>query len=238
MHQPRFYRDWVRCDDLVRFEVRIFETDLLILCDKILKDAAEKIVYKYRKDLLDYIDRNSSFKDSFVPLDMDNEAPEIARDMIRKSAVAKVGPMAGVAGAMAEYTGRALLQNCSQVIVENGGDVYIKSNKERILRIYAGKSPLSGKINLRITPDNMPLGICTSSGTVGHSKSFGVADAATIIAHDTILADCIATQTGNLVKDPDDLDAAIDYAKSIDGIIGALVIVGDKLATWGEVELA
>ena len=64
-----------------------------------------------------------------------------------------------------------------------------------------------------------------------------MADAATIIANDAILADCVATQTGNLVKNPDDLRAAIDYAKSIDGVIGALVIVGDKLVTWGEIEL-
>ncbi len=90
---------------------------------------------------------------------------------------------------------------------------------------------------MKIDSDKTPLGICTSSGTVGHSKSFGAADAATIIARDAILADCVATQTGNLVKGPDDLKAAIDYARSVDGIRGALVIVGDKLATWGDIEL-
>lgn len=232
-----FYRDWTKSDDLVSFEIKIFETDLLVFCDNMLKDIAKKKVYERRKELLDYMNKNSSFKDSFTPIDMDNSAPEIVKDMIRKSAICGVGPMAGIAGAIAEYTGKALLEHCSQVIVENGGDIFIKSDKERRLSIYAGNSPLSGRINLRVDPRKMPLGICTSSGTVGHSKSFGVADAATIIAHDAILADCVATQTGNLVKSLDDLKTAIDYAKSIDGVIGALVIVGDKLATWGDIEL-
>lgn len=237
MLEERLYRNWVKSDDLVSFKVVIFETDLLISADKMVKEEAEDIAYGYRKELLNYMDKNSSFRDSFKPIATDESAPEIAKQMIKKSAMAGVGPMAGIAGAIAEYTGRALLERCSQVIVENGGDIFIKSDRERRLSIYAGNSPLSGKLSLRIKPDKMPLGICTSSGTVGHSKSFGVADAATIIAPDAILADCVATQTGNLVKRSDDLKTAIDYAKSIDGVIGVLVIVGDKLATWGEVEL-
>ena len=237
MYRHRFYRKWMKADDLVSFEVKVFETDLLLFCDKLLKEETERLVYKYRRELLDYIDKNNSFRDSFVPIDMDRTAPEIVKDMIRKSRIAGVGPMAGVAGAIAEYTGKALLEYCLEVIIENGGDIFIESNKERRLGIYAGTSPFSGKINLKIDPKKTPLGICTSSGTVGHSTSFGVADAATIIARDAILADCVATQTGNLVKNPDDLKIAIDYAKSIDGVIGILVIAGNKLATWGEVEL-
>jgi ApbE superfamily uncharacterized protein (UPF0280 family) len=237
MYQHRSYRDWTKSDDLVSFEIKVFETDLLIFCDKMLRDIAEKVVYEHRRELLDYMDRNFSFKDSLEPIDMDDSAPEIVKDMIKKSAVAGVGPMAGIAGAIAEYTGKMLLEHCSQVIVENGGDIFIKSDKGRRLSIFAGASPLSGRINLRIDPHKTPLGICTSSGKVGHSKSFGIADAATIIARDTVLADCVATQAGNLVKNPDDLKIAIDYAKSFDGITGALVIVGDKLATWGDIEL-
>lgn len=237
MYQQRFYRDWTKSEDLVSFEIKVFETDLFIFCEKMLKEEAEKVVYAYRKDILDYIDKNSTFRDSFEPIEMDDAAPDIVKDMIRKSTIAGVGPMAGIAGAIAGYTGRALLSYCSQIIVENGGDVFIKSDKERKLSVYAGNSPLSGKINLRIRPTDTPLGICTSSGTVGHSKSFGIADAATVIAHDATLADCVATQSGNLAKSANGLKTAIDYAKSIDGVIGALVIIGDKLATWGEVEL-
>lgn len=238
MYEKRFYREWTKSAGLLNFEVKIFETDLLIFCDKLLKEEAEKTAYEYRKQILDYIDKNSSFKDSFAPIAMDDTAPEIVKDMIKKSARAGVGPMAGVAGAIAEYTGRSLLNYCSEIIVENGGDIFIKSDRERKVSIYAGNSPLSGKINLKIDPAKTPLGICTSSGTVGHSISFGIADGATIIAGDATLADCVATGTGNLVKTKDDLEKAIEYARTIDGVRGALIILGNKLATWGDVELA
>ena len=237
MYERRFYRDGVILPDLLSFEVKVFETDILVFSDKMLKQRTEELVYKYRKEILDYIDKNSSFKSSFAPIDMDDDAPQIIKDMIAKSSLAGVGPMAGIAGAIAEYIGKGLAKESKEVIIENGGDIFIKTDKERSLSIYAGKSPLSGKIGLRILPDKTPLGICTSSGTVGHSKSFGIADAATVIAPSAVLADCVATETGNLVKTQDDLKKAIDYAKSIDGIKGALVILGGKLATWGEIEL-
>jgi len=237
MSRKRFYRDWTESGGLVSFEIKVFETDILVFCDKLLKEEAEKVIYEKRKDILDYIDKNSFFKESLVPIDTDRSAPDIVKDMIEKSAIAGVGPMAGVAGAIAEYTGRSLLEHCSEVIVENGGDIFIKTDKERKLGIYAGNSPLSGKIGLKVDPAKTPLGICTSSGTVGHSKSFGIADAATIMARHAILADCVATQAGNLVKGPEDFKKAVDYARSIDGVSGALVIVGDKLATWGGIEL-
>jgi len=237
MDKKRFYRNWAKKSSLLNFEVKVFETDLCVFCDKMLKKEVEEVVYAYRKILLDYIEKNSSFRDSFKPIETDKTAPEIIKDMIKKSTVAGVGPMAGVAGAIAEYIGKALLENCSEVIIENGGDIFIKTNEEKKLGIYAGNSPLSGKISLRIDSREAPLGVCTSSGTVGHSKSFGISDATMIIASDAILADCVATQTGNLVKSADDLKIAIDYAKSIDNVKGALIILGDKLATWGEVQL-
>ncbi|MBU4377127.1 MAG: UPF0280 family protein [Candidatus Omnitrophica bacterium] len=238
MYEKRFYRDWVKEGDLKAFEVKLFETDLLILADRILKIEAEKIVYAYRRDLLDYIDKNKSFKESFKPIEMDEKAPAIAKDMIKKSAIAGVGPMAGIAGAMAEYTARGLLEYSSEIIIENGGDIFMNSAKDRTMSVFAGKSPLSGKIKIRLLAEKMPLGIATSSATVGHSISFGKADAALIISHDAVLADCVATEACNLAKSADDLTKAIDYAKSINGVLGALIILGDKMASWGDIELA
>ncbi len=168
----KFYRDWIKCGELISFEIKIFETDLLIFCDKMLKEEGEKIVHEYRRQLLDYMDENSFFKDSLTPIEADDRAPQIVKDMIEKSALAGVGPTAGIAGAIAEYTGRSLLKDCSEVIVENGGDIFMKTDGEAKLGIYAGNSPLSGKISLKVDSDKAPVGICTSSGTEGHSRSF------------------------------------------------------------------
>jgi len=237
MYEKRFYRDWIKKGDLKSFEVKIFETDLLISASRVLKAEAEKVVYKYRRDLLDYIDRNKAFKESFNPIPMDEKAPEIAKAMIRKSAIAGVGPMAGVAGAVAEYTGKELLNYSSEVIVENGGDIFMQSSEDRVMAVYAGKSPLSSKIKIKFVAEKMPFGIATSSATVGPSISFGNTDATLIISHDATLADCVATGAGNLVKTAEDFKKAIDYAKAIKGVLGVLIILGDKMATWGDIEL-
>ncbi len=237
MYEPRFYREWIDTEGLLRFDVKVFESDLLILCDRMLRSFCEEVVRWYRKEIIDYIEVNPSFGESLEPIPADEGAPGIIKDMIEKSRKAGVGPMAGVAGAIAEYTGRALLGKCSEVIVENGGDIFAKIARKRTFGIYAGESALSGKVRFTIRPSQTPCGICTSSGTVGHSRSFGIADAATIIAVDAVLADCVATQAGNTVKSNSDLTRAIEYVKSIDGVKGALIVLGDRLATWGDVEL-
>ena len=144
--------------------------------------------------------------------------------------------MAAVAGAVSEYVGRALSAFTSDVIIENGGDIFLCSGKERLVAVHAGSSPLSGLLAVAVKPQN-GLGVCTSSGTVGHSFSFGKADAALIIAKDCALADAAATRFGNLIKTAVDIEPALDEIMSISGISGALAVIGDKMGVKGEVEL-
>ena len=164
--------------------------------------------------------------------------PYIVERMCDAAQKANVGPMAAVAGAFSELVGLKLLEHSKEVIVENGGDLFIKSDSIRKIGIYAGKSPLSGKIALEIKPENTPIGVCTSSGTVGHSLSFGRADAVVIVSKDTFLADAAATATGNMVKDAEDIEKAISFASSINGVIGVLIISGDKMGMWGDIKLS
>jgi ApbE superfamily uncharacterized protein (UPF0280 family) len=157
--------------------------------------------------------------------------------MAAASSKVGVGPMAAVAGAFAEHVGKGLLRYSDEVIVENGGDIYIRSKKSRLIGVYAGDSPLSGKVALRIEPGDTPLGVCTSSGTVGHSLSFGRADAAIVLAQSAALADAAATAVGNLVQSEEDLARAVDFVKPVEGIMGIAVIMGGKMAAWGRVNL-
>jgi len=150
---------------------------------------------------------------------------------------AGVGPMASVAGAMAEFVGNELLAFSPEIIVENGGDIYLKSLKKRIVGIYAGKSPLNGKIGLEINGQDTPLGICTSSGTVGHSLSYGKADAVIVLSKSATLADAAATAVGNLINQPADIASGIEFAKGIKGLEGVLIIKDDKIGLWGEVRI-
>jgi uncharacterized protein len=164
-------------------------------------------------------------------------APEIVREMLFASRKAAVGPMAAVAGAIAEFVGRDLSGHSHEVIVENGGDIYAKCNEELHVGIFAGLSPLSNKLTLRISPDQMPVGICTSSGTVGPSLSFGQADAVCVISKSAALADAAASQIGNRIKRKTDIQPAVEIGSQIPGVLGILAVVGDHMGAWGKIEL-
>jgi len=146
--------------------------------------------------------------------------------------------MASVAGALAEFVGRDLLKHSEDVIVENGGDVYIRCTKETRIGIYAAESPLSLKLAIRVSSAETPLGVCTSSATIGHSLSFGMADAVCVTSKSAVLADAAATRIGNRVKKKDDIKAAIEEGLKIPGVRGVLVIVGDTMGAAGDIELA
>ena len=237
MYEPRTYRHWIKDKDLVSFNIVVKETDLYIRASTNLRRRAYKLVLKYRNKLEKYIEQHPAFLTSLKPLPVDEKAPLIVKEMSESTARVGVGPMASVAGAIAEFVGSELSAFSAEVIVENGGDIYLKSLKKRLIGIYAGKSPLSGKIGLEINEKDTPLGICTSSGTVGHSLSYGKADAVIALSKSATLADAAATAIGNLIVQPSDIPSGVEFAKGIDGLLGVIIIKDDKLGVWGEVKI-
>jgi len=237
MYEPRIYRQWHQAHDLVYFKVAVKETDLHVAAASNLRAKTERLVVKYREKLEKYITEHPVFLTSLNPVPVADNAPDIVKLMAEASAKAGVGPMAAVAGAIAELVGNELLTYSPEVIIENGGDIFMLSLKKRVVGIYAGNSPLTGKIGVEIAPVDTPCGICTSSGTVGHSLSFGRADAVTIISPSAPLADACGTATGNRVSAPEDIPKAIEYASHIPGVSGVLIIMGDKLGAWGKIKI-
>ena len=220
--------------------IRERQTDLEILTDKPLdKDFVKTKVSILRREIESYIGRDPRFLTSLKPLPAELNSPLIVREMSRQALKANVGPMAGVAGAIAESIGRSLLKKgYKEVIIENGGDIFLKTAKARFVGIYAGKSKLWQGLSLKINPSPAALGICTSSGTVGHSLSFGCADSVTILANNTALADTVATAAGNRAQSKNDLQKAVDFARSIKGVLGVVIIMKKNLIAWGKVEFA
>ncbi len=237
MYEERTYRNLVKTDDLVKFEVIIKETDLLVRAEKNLSKETRESVLKYRHQLETYITENPAFRESLFPLMEDPYAPEIVREMIRTSQLARVGPMAAVAGALSERVSKDLLCQSKEVIIENGGDIYLATSKERMIGIYAGASPLSLKLGILISPEDSPLGICTSSGTVGPSLSLGKANAVCILSKSAALADAAATAVGNVVREKKDIELGLERGKEIEGILGALIIFDEKMGVWGKIKL-
>jgi ApbE superfamily uncharacterized protein (UPF0280 family) len=237
MYEPRTYRHWIKGQDLISFKVAVKETDLYIRATTNLKRKALKLVLKYRETLEEYIERHPSFLSSLEPFSTGDDAPHIIKSMSESASKVGVGPMASVAGAIADFVGNELSAFSPEIIIENGGDIFIKSLKKRLIGIYAGKSPLSGKIGLEVSGQDTPLGVCSSSGTVGHSLSYGKADAVIVISKSATLADAAATAIGNLIVEPGDIPKAIEFANSIDGLLGIVIIKNDKMGLWGKVKI-
>ncbi len=237
MYEARTYRDFFKSADLVSFTVVVKETDLFILARTDLREPALETVINHRHKLESFIEKYPEFRTSLKPVSIPLGAPEIVRMMAEAGEAANVGPMAAVAGAFSDLVGRALMERSPEVIVENGGDIFINTLRERTVALFAGDSPLSGRVGIKISPGDCPIGVCTSSGKVGPSLSLGVAHAACITAKSASLADAAATAAGNAVKAEGDVKAGLDAAGSIPGVLGAVIISGDKLGAWGRVEL-
>jgi ApbE superfamily uncharacterized protein (UPF0280 family) len=237
MREPRFYRHWIRDSGLISFDVPVEQTDLYIRSQRNLKKKALNSVLKHRGSIEAYIGHNPIFLTTLEAYQAESEAPAIVKEMASASQLAGVGPMAAVAGAIAEAVGRDLLAFSPEIIVENGGDIFMKISERRLVGIYAGQSSFANKIALEIMPGETPLGIGTSSGTVGHSLSLGRADAVIGLSSSAALADAAATAIGNIVKTADDIPKAIEQAQRIEGLCGVVIIVGNQMGIWGRVKI-
>jgi len=237
MPQERSYRNLVNPEKLLAFRVVVKETDLLVRAEKKLEHETRELVFEHRGYIEAYIRAYPDFNAALTPWRTGGPAPAIVEDMVRAGANAGVGPMAAVAGAIAEHTGLGLLNFTEQVIVENGGDVFIKTSTPLTVGIFAGKSPLSLRVGIRLGGGKKPVAVCTSSGTVGHSLSFGKADAVCVVADSCSIADAAATAIGNWIQSPADIEPAIGEGKGMDNIKGILIIIGKKIGMWGNLEV-
>jgi ApbE superfamily uncharacterized protein (UPF0280 family) len=236
-YRERKYRNLLLDQRLTSFQVRVKETDLYLRATRDLSENARQSVLLHRYHIEGYILGHPDFLRSLTPVPPDEFAPPIVRRMIRAGQTAGVGPMAAVAGAMAEAVGEDLLGESPEIMVENGGDIFLACSRETRVGIFAGNSPLSLRVGLVVPAAGHPWGVCTSSGTVGPSLSFGRADAVCILSPSASLADAAATAVGNLVGTPGDLEKGLQKAKAIEGVSGAVIILGEKLAAWGEIKL-
>jgi ApbE superfamily uncharacterized protein (UPF0280 family) len=208
-YEPRTYRTRMARTGLTGFRVAVKETDLWVLAVRDFSPEVRELVIQERRQLEAYIAGHPGFLTTLVPWPEDPYAPPVVREMVQAAAACGVGPMAAVAGTLAARVGRPLTDMSPEVIVENGGDIFLAITHPATVALFAGKSPLSHRVGLAIDPALSPLGVCTSSATVGHSLSFGRADAACVLAPSPALADAAATALGNRVQGLDTIAPAL-----------------------------
>ena len=234
--REKFYRKLIEEKGLVKFEVKVEETDMLILAEKNLKKEIEEEVKYQRNILKSYIKSHPEFLHSFSPVEVESEE-KIIKLMSESSKLTSTGPMASVAGAMAEIVGKKFLKYSRSIFIENGGDIFAKFDKDFTIGIYAGKSPFSMKIGIKMKKSEFPYGIGTSSGKIGHSFSYGDADAVSVISKSSAFSDGAATYFGNIVKGKIDEKKIEEELKKFPFIEGILIIREEKLFIWGNIEL-
>ena len=244
LFEERTYRTQFNSERFSGFEVKHLETDLWIGVDpgsfkERMKDVALARMKHLRKILDDYISKEPYFKKSLKPFEPPESAPKEAIEMALAARHSGIGPMAAVAGLFAREVGDEIIKNFSvkELVIENGGDIYVLLKNELVLSVFAGESILSERIGLVVPAENSKLGICTSAGTVGPSLSYGKADAVVVICEDILLADAYATAIGNKVKTPNDVEKRIKQAEQFPEILSLLIICEDKIGVKGEFEI-
>lgn len=239
-YRERSYRSRFSNDERRWFCVKFLESDLWIGVDRGSYRASMEadtyaMLVDLRRQMDAYLLMDPQYKTALMPYDAGLEAPAILKEMSRVSHKTGIGPMSAVAGAVAKKVAEFL--GTQEVIVENGGDIYAQAASDMDISVFAGQSPLSEKIGLHIPAAEFPLGICTSSGTVGPSLSLGSADAVMIVCKDVLLADSYATAMANRIKTVNDLQSVIDRISDIPEILGAIAVKDDRMAISGRFEL-
>ncbi len=218
-----------------RYRLRIKETIATVICEEGFIKYAEQEVLFQRSVLKNYISKDSLFLHSLKPYKVKEDSPEIVKRMSEASLKAEVGPMACVAGAIADYAVRAMInRGAKHAIFENGGDIAMFINEPVNVGIYSGTTERG--LTLKIKPRKSIIGICTSSGKMGHSLSFGNADSATVISEDPLLADAVATALCNSIKEesPKMIEESIRKFLLIPQVEAIIVVMGKLVGLGGE----
>lgn len=208
------------------------DTNLRVACEAF--DLVTRTVVAQRRLLERYIARHPEFLTALVPVILLEEAPEVARRMAAAADLTGLGPMASVAGTLAQLGVEAAMAiGCREAIVENGGDIFIHSDTDVTIGIYAGNNAIGNRLAFRLSPEDLPLSLCSSSSKMGHSLSFGSCDLATVVARDGALADSAVTLVCNLIKTENDLTPVLNEVGTIAGIDGILAVKNGKIGMWG-----
>ncbi|MFQ3674917.1 MAG: UPF0280 family protein [Endomicrobiia bacterium] len=222
-------------DNLKSYEVLYKETALLVKTEKDFSKKVLKYIVEVRRPIETYIKTHPEFKTSLKPILPKFSMPEIIKNMCEVTTKVNVGPMASVAGTVSEYIGKKLLNFTKNVIIENGGDIFCNVGHQLKLGIYCGdRSIFSNKLAILVKLKNQNLGICSSSGILGHSLSFGKSDLVVIISSSAAFSDALATATGNMVKTEKDLEQATNYAKNFSETHSVCIIKNRTISFWAK----
>ena len=215
------------------------QTDLELKTEGMLdRRQVEMYLKKIYQELEAYIAGDHHFLSAIQPHPVPKSAPAIVRDMSHDTRRAGVGPMAAVAGAIADHIGKRLAGQHRIIFCNNGGDIYYKSPEKQWIILKAPGSPFDETIKIEVPPAMQGKGLCTSSGIFGHSVNMGRAYSVSILADSACLADAWATSISNQIHGHLDLERVLEYCKKESDIKGVAILVDHYLGIWGDIRLS
>lgn len=222
----------------IAFQVVVEQTDLWVVAERDLSKSIQTLINECRGALSAYIAWHPQFVSSLRPVEVRPDAPDIVQAMARAGWACGVGPMAAVAGAVAQWVADRCVPQSPNLLVENGGDLYLYSSRERIIGLLIDPAQNMG-LGVRLAPEDFPCSLCSSSATIGHSLSFGQGDLVVTRSKDAALADAAATALSNLLQTPDDLALVMRRAERFGkhGLDGVFAQCGGQVGVWGKMEL-
>jgi ApbE superfamily uncharacterized protein (UPF0280 family) len=243
MHERAYRSSIVPSGSERAFQVAVEETDLWVVAEADLARPMAALVHALRGELKTYIEFHPEFLHSLDPVPVTGSCPDLVRRMAEAGQACSVGPMASVAGAIAQAVAEPFVGQSPNLLVENGGDCFLASTRERVVALLAepgqdGRSRAG--VGLRLAAEDFPVALCSSSGTIGHSLSLGRGDLVAVRAPRAAMADAAATRLANLLTTPQDFQRLLDEAERLEqtaGIQGVFAQCKGKIMAWGEIEL-
>lgn len=233
----RAYRA-TRNDELVSFQLVVEETDLWVAAREdiglLMADRARFL----RGQIKTYAALHPEFLTSLEPLAASPRDPEIIRRMCGAGQLTGVGPMAAVAGTVAQMLGESFRDRSPDLLIENGGDTWLCSTRERNIGIL-NMPDQAVRLCVPVAASEFPCSFCASSATIGHSLSFGKADLVVVRSRDASLADAAATALANALTGARAMDAVLAKAQAWEplGIDGVFTQCEGKIGVWGKMQL-
>jgi len=231
------YRSAIKQRNNFSWHISYKNSDVYISSDRDIKCKIAPHLKEIYSKIEMCIKKDPVFLRALSPVPIKPFYPAEIKEMCRVSEKFNVGPMAAVAGAVNDYIAGHLSGYCGELVIENGGDIFLKSGRDLIINLYIRNPYFEDRLNIKIAGSDTPCGICSSSGTFGHSLSLGKCDLATVISKSSTIADAAATAAANRVKSEEDILPAIDYFKNFNDILGVLLVKGKKIGMWGKFRL-
>jgi len=237
MYEERFYRNYLNKENFFSCRVMVNEADVVIYSSRPLDNCAQEIIQKYYNQVAEIVEKYPAFATSLSPLEIEAKYP-LVKEMLAVSQLLDIGPLATVAGAIAEFSGRELLKQTPQLIVENGGDIFLAKKGPIFIQPLVVTHNSLSRVVLVLEERDYPLGICSSSSTFGHSLSLGQADLVTVVSRSAILSDGLSTRLANMVKAPCDIKKALAYGRRFEGIEGIYIVKDSQIGLWGNMKIS